>query len=171
MRNYRRVGISFGILLMMGLAGCADEVEEHNEPVQSDGVQSEVSNTEEQTSEQGNPLYNEYIEKLEAMKEASEAMESEDWTTYAMKKVAGDRWELWDGLLNTIYTELKNTLSPDVFAKVRDEQRHWITMRDEKALEASEVYKGGTMEHLEYVSVLAGLTEERCYELVENYLK
>lgn len=156
---------------MMGLAGCADEVEEHNEPVQSDGVQSEVSNTEEQTSEQGNPLYNEYIEKLEATKEASEALDGDAWTTYAMKKVEGDRFDLWDGLLNEIYGELKSTMEPDAFEQLKEEQRAWNVKRDETALKASAVYKGGTMEQLEYVAVLAGVTKERCYELVEQYMK
>ncbi|MFD2044584.1 lysozyme inhibitor LprI family protein [Ornithinibacillus salinisoli] len=39
--------------------------------------------------------------------------------------------------------------------------------RDENAKEASLKYEGGTMEHLEFVTVLANPTKERCHELVE----
>ncbi|WP_413465936.1 lysozyme inhibitor LprI family protein [Metabacillus litoralis] len=82
-----------------------------------------------------------------------------------------NRWGIWDKLLNEIYTALKKQLSQKKMNQLREEQRTWIESRDERALEASLKYKGGTQEHLEYVAVLANLTEERCYELVENYMK
>nr|WP_279401731.1 DUF1311 domain-containing protein [Piscibacillus salipiscarius] len=69
-----------------------------------------------------------------------------------------------------MYGVLENQLAKEEMDLLREEQRLWITTRDETALEASLKYKGGTQEHLEYVAVLANLTEERCYELVEEYL-
>lgn len=82
-----------------------------------------------------------------------------------------DRWELWDKLLNEIYGVLKEQLSPEEMDQLREEQRNWVKYRDDSALEASLKYNGATQERLEYVAVLAKLTEDRCYELVENYMK
>lgn len=81
-----------------------------------------------------------------------------------------DRWEAWDELLNEVYGILKGQLSAEEMDQLRNEQRDWIKYRDDNALQASQKYKGGTQEHLEYVAVLADLTEVRCYELVEDYM-
>ncbi|MDL4839411.1 lysozyme inhibitor LprI family protein [Aquibacillus rhizosphaerae] len=113
---------------------------------------------------------NEYIEKLNAAKKESEELEAPDSSTYALKKVEDDRFDIWDQLLNEIYGELKEQLPPEKMDPIREEQRNWIDHRDDSALEASLKYKGGTQEHLEYVAVLANLTEKRCFELVEDYL-
>ena len=78
---------------------------------------------------------------------------------------------MWDALLNEVYGVLKEQLSTEEMDQLRTEQRNWIKHRDETALKASLKYKGGTQEHLEYVAVLANLTEERCYQLVANYMK
>ncbi|MCJ8007194.1 lysozyme inhibitor LprI family protein [Lederbergia wuyishanensis] len=114
----------------------------------------------------------EYIEKLnDTKKEMDELLSnSNDTATYAMKKVEGDRYDAWDELLNEVYGVLKEQLAKEEMDQLREEQRNWIKYRDDTALEASKKYKGGTAEHLEYVTVLANLTEERCYELVESYM-
>ncbi|MFC4025549.1 lysozyme inhibitor LprI family protein [Oceanobacillus longus] len=112
-----------------------------------------------------------YLEKLNNTKIEAEELEPTDSSTFALKKVENDRWDLWDGLLNEIYGVLKEQLLPNEMNQLREEQRNWIQYRDDQALEASLKYKGGTQEHLEYVSVLANLTEERCYELVADYMK
>ncbi|WP_175615568.1 lysozyme inhibitor LprI family protein [Piscibacillus halophilus] len=118
-------------------------------------------------------LKEDYLRKLnETKKEMDEAQKkSEGEITYALKKVEGDRYDVWDGLLNEVYGVLQEQLSTEEMNQLREEQRNWIDYRDNTAKEASLKYKGGTMEHLEYVTVLADLTEERCYELVEDYMK
>ena len=88
-----------------------------------------------------------------------------------MKKVEDDRWKIWDGLLNEIYGVLKEQLSTEEMDQLRKEQRNWINHRDATALEASKKYEGGTQETLEYSAVAANLTEERCFKLVEIYMK
>ena len=113
----------------------------------------------------------EYLKKLNNTKKEAEALKATDSSTFALKKVENDRWEIWDELLNEIYGVLQEQLPPKEMVQLREEQRNWIKYRDDRALEASLKYKGGTQEHLEYVSVLANLTEERCYEFVANYMK
>ena len=78
---------------------------------------------------------------------------------------------MWDGLLNEIYAVLEEQLPVEEMEQLRKEQREWIANRDAAAKEASLKYEGGTMEQLEYVAVANKLTEERCFELVEKYMK
>lgn len=138
------------------------------------GEKAATSNNEPEdssTTDTWMGLKEEYLKKLNATKLEVEAVEPADSSTYALKKVENDRWEAWDGLLNEIYEVLKLQFTSDEIEQLREEQRKWITYRDDTALEASLKFKGGTMEHLEYVSVLANVTEERCFELVEEYMK
>ena len=112
-----------------------------------------------------------YLEKLNDTKKETEELEPTGPSTYAHKAVESNGWEIWDDLLNDIYGVLNEQLPPKEMDQLKEEQRNWIKHRDDSALEASLKYKGGTQEHLEYVAVLANLTEERCFELVENYMK
>lgn len=115
----------------------------------------------------------EYLKKLNEAKKETDEMRNNppDHSTYALKAVEGDIYEVWDGLLNEIYDVLKQQLPSEEMEQLREAQRKWIDYRDQTALEASLKYKGGTMEHLEYVVVLNNLTEKRCSELVEHYMK
>ncbi|MCM3217700.1 DUF1311 domain-containing protein [Niallia taxi] len=115
----------------------------------------------------------EYLTKLNTKKKEMDELRNnpEDDSTYAMKKVEGERYKAWDDLLNEIYGVLQKQLSSEEMEQLKQEQREWIKNRDSKAKEASLKYEGGTMEQLEYVAVLADLTEERCFALVEGYMK
>ncbi|RLL48346.1 DUF1311 domain-containing protein [Oceanobacillus piezotolerans] len=116
-------------------------------------------------------LKQEHLKKLNNTKKEAEALEPVDSSTFALKKVEDDRWNMWDDSLNEIYGVLEQQLPPHQMEELREEQRNWLKLRDDNALEASYRFKGGTQEHVEYVSVLANLTEERCFELVNNYMK
>ncbi|MFS0861989.1 lysozyme inhibitor LprI family protein [Fredinandcohnia sp. 179-A 10B2 NHS] len=157
-----------------------DTTEESTENIDTDTTDTEKSDTGEKAETSNNETEEadtyigvkaEYLNKLNATKLEVEAVEPADSSTYALKKVENERWEAWDGLLNEIYGVLKLQLTSEEIEKLREEQRKWITYRDDTALEASLKFKGGTMEQLEYVSVLANVTEERCFELVEEYMK
>ena len=167
------------------LAACEDSPETSNE-VDKQSENSEVSQDKESVLDenkstsnetQENPAANnstlkeDYLVKLNNTKLETEKLKATDSSTYALKKVEDDRWELWDELLNDIYGALKEQLSPEEMDLLRENQRQWLKDRDEQALEASLKFKGGTQEHLEYVAVLANLTEEKCYELVDRYMK
>jgi len=112
----------------------------------------------------------EYLKKINDTKIEAEKLEATDSSTYALKKVEHERWELWDKLLNELYSVLEEQLLQEEMDQLRAEQRNWLKYRDDSALEASQKYKGGTQEQLEYLAVLATLTEQRCYELVGNYI-
>lgn len=149
-----------------------DDITEEDETENGNTNETEDTNKEEEDStNQVVSLKQEYLTKLNDTKKEMDEIEPEDDSTYALKNVEGNRYDVWDGLLNEIYGVLKDQLSTEEMEQVRKEQRNWLTHRDETAKEASLKYEGGTMEQLEYVSVLANLTEERCFELVKKYVK
>ncbi len=115
----------------------------------------------------------EYVTKLNNTKKKTDEMREnpEDDSTYALKKMEGDRYDIWDGLLNEIYGVLEEQLPSEEMEQLREEQRKWINYRDKTAKEESLKYEGSTAELLEYVAVENNLTEERCFELVEKYMK
>lgn len=118
-------------------------------------------------------LKEEYLKKLEDTKKNTDQIRNNpiDDTTFALKKVEGDVFDTWDGMLNEIYGVLKKQLSSGEMEQLKKEQREWITHRDETAKEESLKYKGGTAEQLEYVKVENNLTIDRCFELVKKYMK
>ena len=115
----------------------------------------------------------EYLAKLDAVGAGLKELQSlyDSGVTASMREAANEEYERWDKALNEIYTELKQQLSGSEMADLKEKQLAWITYRDKSAKEASLKFEGGTMEPLEYVSVLAGVTKGRCYELVGKYMK
>lgn len=121
--------------------------------------------------EEDSSLKVKYLKKLNDTKKAMDDLKPTDTSTFALKKVEHDRYGAWDELVNEVYEVLKEMLPAEEMDQLRNEQRNWIQYRDNSAKEASLKYEGGTAEQLEYVAVAANLTEERCYELVEEYMK
>ena len=74
------------------------------------------------------------------------------------------QYEVWDDLLNELYSKIKAQMSESEFIKLRDIQRAWIKERD-----AAE-YEGGSMAGIVYNEMLVTYTRNRCYELVASYL-
>ena len=173
MKKYKEIGFGLFVILGILLAGCNNQQDVSEKPTNiNESIHSENAQVEETTDSNTEKTVKEmYEEKLRGAKEQADNLKAEDNSTYAMKDMESSRWEIWDGLLNEIYGDLKEMLSADEMRALRTEQLDWIELRDNGALEASLEYKGGTMESLVYVSVLATVTEQRCYELVENYVQ
>ncbi|WP_162551176.1 lysozyme inhibitor LprI family protein [Paenibacillus tepidiphilus] len=113
-----------------------------------------------------------YLEKLDAVDAGLSDLQSlREGSTASMIEAADEEYKRWDEALNQIYGELKEQLSESDMAKLKQEQLEWISYRDETAKEASLKFEGGTMQPLEYSSVLASVTKDRCYELVNSYMK
>ncbi|WP_404443206.1 DUF1311 domain-containing protein [Sutcliffiella horikoshii] len=147
-------------------ASTATDMKDKNET--NEEVDVAANEKESATNEIEASMQEKYLQQFDDTKKETEEWNATDSSTYALKKVENDRWELWDELLNEIYSVLNDQLPSEEMNQLREEQRNWIKYRDDTALEASLKFKGGTQEHLEYVAVLANLTEERCYELVAN---
>ncbi|MEK8210821.1 lysozyme inhibitor LprI family protein [Paenibacillus sp. FSL L8-0463] len=114
-----------------------------------------------------------YLKKLDKIEEGLTDLQalSDEGTTASMIEAADKEYGRWDAALNEIYQELKRQLPKDEMAKLKEKQLKWITERDETAAKAAAEFEGGTMEPLEYAATQSGVTKERCYELVELYMK
>ena len=77
-------------------------------------------------------------------------------------------YDLWDEALNYVWKELKVKLNSDEFSKLQNEQRKWISDKENKVKEAGKEYEGGSMYALAVNSEGAKLTEERVKELYKK---
>ena len=147
---------------------------ENNDKSENLEVSTDVHKNEEETSiNQTTSMKEEYLKKISEAKNEVERIRNNkiDDTTLALKTAEGEVYEVLDGLLNEVYGVLKEQLPPEEMEQLRNEQRESIKLRNQTAKEASLKYEGGTLEQLEYLMVRNNLTEERCLELVKNYMK
>ncbi|MGG7213615.1 lysozyme inhibitor LprI family protein [Clostridium nigeriense] len=91
-------------------------------------------------------------------------------TTIGMRELASQEYEMWDTLLNEIYSELKNTLSTEDMDKLTALQIQWISDRDATAEAAGQKAEGGTLQPLLITSSKSQTTKERCLELIKDYM-
>lgn len=139
-----------------------DKVKAAQETVQSNlSAANKVQDSKKQT----------YQAKLKAMEEEVANIDEGTFTTVEMKAAAEQRYQKWDKLLNDVYQQLQAQLDTQAMTQLRIEQRKWITHRDDQARKAADEYKGGSAENLVYTETLASVTRERCYRLVEDYMK
>ncbi|MBH0158105.1 DUF1311 domain-containing protein [Fictibacillus sp. 5RED26] len=139
----------------------------------SDHTNEKVDMSQKDASENKESTKEKYLQKWEEMKNKVAEMRKNplDDTTFALKKVEGDAYELLDDLLNEIYGVLEKQLNKEEMNQLRKEQREWLINRENIAKKESLKYEGGTLEQYEYVRTINNLTEKRCFELIENYMK
>lgn len=130
----------------------------------------------EDIQEESDPIMSrkaEYLEKLSQIKFNEKSVEvSLDYRDdYQMFVNMQYNNQLWDDALNEIYGVLKTQLSESEMNHVRNEQRQWITDRDTAAQAAYDGGGGGSWAEIAQVDVFGRLTKERCYELVNSYMK
>ncbi len=180
------------LLTFILIAGCSNNVNEGANIQQPEKVEEEVQvekNEAETTEDEksGNKeeapaieketvttaTKEEYIQKLNAIEAGLTDLQKlyDEGTMVSMKTAAEETYKRWDTVLNEIYSVLKEQLSTSGMAELKKKQLKWITFRDETAKKASLEFEGGTMESLEYIATLGGVTKERCFELVNLYMK
>lgn len=139
------------------------------------GKKSEGDNKNQEGSnkEQGSLSKKKYIDKLNTIEAGikKDFPNSYSDTTVKMKEALGEAYKRWDYALNEIYGDLKKELKPDEMKELKNEQINWITYRDNTAKKESQEFKGGTLEGVQYIESMGRVTKERCYELVEKYMR
>lgn len=153
------------------LAGCNSSTDSETE-VKDIPTQEEVKGVEDQASDSTGTKVT-YLNKLadieDSLKEFDKVYES--GTQADMNKAKSETFQRWDDALNEIYGVLKDQLSESELEKLKKEQLEWMEQRDQTAEEKSLEAEGGTLEPFIRASVLADLTKERCYELVNKYMQ
>lgn len=133
---------------------------------------NQTKNIENSTSNNNSTDYKTYyLNELNNIQSGLSDLDSYyNGNTTEAKYATSEECERWDKALNEIYGTLKQILSKDKMAALQKEELSWIDERDQKALDAANVYKGGTEENVAYGMSLAESTKNRCYELVNNYM-
>lgn len=115
-----------------------------------------------------------YLNKLNELDENLEETRDERYagpTTLDLIKAASDEYKQWDDILNEIYFVLEQQLPQEDMDKLREEEIEWINIKELKGEEAADKYKGGTIAPYMSISSKIESTKERCYELVNQYMK
>ena len=128
---------------------------------------------EQQKNEQAKGTRDEYIQKLNMIEVGLNDLSYlyESGVTADLVEAEGETLKRWDDMLNEIYSLLKVQLSKTEMDELTDKQISWIEYRDTTAQNEANSFGGGSFAGVQYNSTLARLTKERCYELVNTYMK
>ena len=69
-------------------------------------------------------------------------LENEVLTQTDMNEISAELYATWDSALNLLWSELKEDMQDDVFAKLLDEQREWIKEKEEAVAKAGAEVEG-----------------------------
>ena len=115
----------------------------------------------------------EYINKLNSTEEGMSDLDYlyKNGTNGELVEAEYTRLKRWDNMLNEIYSLLKTQLTESEMNELKSKQRSWIEYRDKTAENEASENRGGSLYYVVYNGSLARLTKERCYELVNTYMK
>lgn len=113
----------------------------------------------------------EQLDKLEVDLESTKDTRYASPVTDDLIEAASKEYKLWDDKLNEIYNYLQTILSEDEMNKLTKEEIQWINVRDEKSEAAAKKNEGGTIAPFNRIMSLISSTRDRCYELVNTYIK
>ena len=174
--------VIMAIIAAMCLTGCAGE---NNRSV-ADSTQEKTGNEiqetvgEEQESEAGQLDSTESSSQYDiqqtlenAEREASalqrKLMEDPSLNQADMNTLSGEIYQVWDGVLNELWKNVKSTLDEEKWNNLLEEQRTWIAEKEAEVKEAGEAVGGGSLAPLVANQRAAKLTRLRVYELA-SYL-
>lgn len=82
-------------------------------------------------------------------------------TQAELNQEATSAYEKSDAALNKVYKELRETLSEEEQARLKEVQKLWISFRDKEAEFAASLYEGGSMAGLVKTNTMTTATESR----------
>ncbi|MDU5110962.1 MAG: lysozyme inhibitor LprI family protein [Clostridium sp.] len=116
-------------------------------------------------------MYLDKLNELEADLNTSLKEKYDSGITLKMIEAASEEYEKWDKMLNEVYSKLAEQLSETEINNLTEDELNWIKIRDEKSDAADDKFEGGSIAPFLRIDSLAKTTKERCYELVNNYMK
>ena len=115
-------------------------------------------------------MSDEMAEELAAVEAAAALIEEElqsDINQTQLNDAANRLYETWDNELNSIWARLKEQMPEDEFETLLEEQREWISNKEEAVKNAGAEYEGGSIQPLIEYKEAAEITKKRVYELAE----
>ena len=118
---------------------------------QYEAVKMEINGTEEQTA-----ALNRRMQTAQTQTE--------------LNQLAGQKYQVWDNELNSVWKRLEGTLSKDAMERLRAEERTWIAQKEKAMQQEAAAYGSGSMASMAYAEKGTELTRARVYVLAE-YLR
>ena len=87
-----------------------------------------------------------------------------------LNQLAGQKFQVWDNELNSVWKRLEGTLSKDAMERLRAEERTWIAQKEKAMQQEAAAYGSGSMASMAYAEKGTELTRARVYVLAE-YLR
>lgn len=91
-------------------------------------------------------------------------------TQTELNQLAGQKYQVWDNELNSVWKRLEGTLSKDAMERLRAEERTWISQKEKAMQQEAAAFGGGSMASMAYAEKGTELTRARVYVLAE-YLR
>ena len=91
-------------------------------------------------------------------------------TQTELNQLAGQKFQVWDNELNSVWKRLEGTLSKDAMERLRAEERTWISQKEKAMQQEAAAFGGGSMASMAYAEKGTELTRARVYVL-DEYLK
>ena len=118
----------------------------------------------------------EYLQKMKNIDSESEKLDKEyeteeGSTQMGMNIISGKQAKLYDAELNQIYDYLKQNLSKEKSKELEKSEMAWIKEKESNIAEIKKQYEGGSVTPLMVNSEVAKESKERCYYLIDNYMK
>ena len=118
----------------------------------------------------------EYLQKMKKIDNESEKLDKEyetdeGSTQGGMNIISGKQAKLYDDELNEIYDYLKQNLSKEKSKELEKSEMAWIKEKESNIAEIKKQYEGGSVTPLMVNSEVAKESKERCYYLIDNYMK
>ena len=109
-------------------------------------------------------------DRLQTVEEQIAAQEEATDSNPASRYMAAEyAWNLWDGELNLIYSHIRSHMSEEEAEDLKREEVAWLKERDLAAEQAYVQNDTPPKQSIQYITISAQKTRERCYELLEQY--
>ena len=109
-------------------------------------------------------------DRLQTVEEQIAAQEAAVDSNPASRYMAAEyAWNLWDGELNLIYSHIRSHMSEEEAEDLKREEVAWLKERDLAAEQAYVQNDTPPKQSIQYITISAQETRERCYELLEQY--
>ncbi|WLV25178.1 hypothetical protein QR721_02815 [Aciduricibacillus chroicocephali] len=142
--------------------------EEQDRVAETTKQQQQVAAAQKSESSAKTSTY--YYQRLAALDDETSNMEYHDNNGGSLE-VPKEVYRRWDAALNEIYGELEKQLPAGEMETLRQRQRNWINERDAQAEQAAANVEDEYFAPSQRLYTLKEATKERCYELVNLYMR
>lgn len=114
---------------------------------------------------------NDYLTNFNATNSCLDDPSLLDGATSEMENKVKQEYDLWNNYLNEVYSKIKSSVSASKVTELDQEESEWDSQKTETAEKVSKEYTDKTKENLVKQMSLAEQTRDRCYFLVNHYMK